>query len=169
MKKIETERKYIISKPDMSIVARQEHFTESDITQIYLVDTEQTHRIRKRVYGDGTVEYTENFKRRISSMSFVESEENISRELYEELRLKCDPKTIPLEKKRVTFFYLGKTIEIDIYPNWESTCILEVELDRECEDVSFPSFIRVMRDVTGMREYSNHSMAHRFPNEPTEI
>ena len=164
MKKIETERKYVILKPDMTLIAGEEGFSESKITQIYLLDREVTHRIRKREYPEKT-EYTENTKRRISYMSAIESESEISRERFDELSAEIDPNTKPIEKNRVTFLYNGRVFEIDIYPAWKDTCILEVELDSEAGEILFPSFIKVVRDVTGMREYSNHSMAYEFPAE----
>lgn len=165
MKKIETERKYVILKPDMAIISKSDGFTESKITQIYLLDREITHRIRKREYLGGITEYTENTKRRISSMSAIESEAQITEEKFESLRVQIDPKTQPIEKTRVTFLYSGNVFEIDIYPAWADTCILEVELESEDEKIAFPSFIKVVKEVTGMREYSNHSMAYNFPKE----
>ena len=165
MKKIETERKYVIQKPDMTLISMEQGFAESKITQIYLSDREITHRIRRREYPGGRVEYTENTKRRISVMSVVEEESEISREEFERLSAMIDPKTQPVEKTRVTLSYSGRVLEIDIYPAWDNTCILEVEIDREDEEISLPSFIRLIKDVTGMREYSNHSMAYNFPPE----
>ena len=42
---------------------------------------------------------------------------------------------------------------------------MEVELESEDERMELPEFIRVIKDVTGLRDYSNHSMAHSFPAE----
>ena len=168
MKKIETERKYVILKPDINVLMAEAEFTISKITQIYVADSEKTHRIRKRVYSDGRVEYTENTKRRISKMSVIEGEEEISSERFSELSLDIEPKTRPIEKTRMTFVRRGKIYEIDVYPEWQKCCILEVELESEDEVIEFPSFISVVKEVTGMREYSNHSMAFSFPPEPEQ-
>lgn len=168
MKKIETERKYVILKPDINVLMSEAEFTISEITQIYVADSEKTHRIRKRVYSDGRVEYTENTKRRISKMSVIEGEEEISSERFSELSLDIEPKTRPIEKTRMTFVRSGKVYEIDVYPEWQKCCILEVELESENEVIEFPSFISVVKEVTGMREYSNHSMAFSFPPEPEQ-
>ena len=168
MKKIETERKYVILKPDINVLMSEAEFTISEITQIYVADSEKTHRIRKRVYSDGRVEYTENTKRRISKMSVIEGEEEISSERFSELSLDIEPKTRPIEKTRMTFVRSGKVYEIDVYPEWQKCCILEVELESEDEVIEFPSFISVVKEVTGMREYSNHSMAFSFPPEPEQ-
>lgn len=165
MKKIETERKYIILKPDIAILENQTGFTSSEITQIYLFDKEKTHRIRKRVYSDGREEYTENTKKRISFMSSVENEEIISSEKYDILKAQIESGTAPVFKRRITFEYEEKVFEIDIYPFWNKTCILEVELKREDEALNFPEFIRVISDVTGIKSYSNHSMAYETPKE----
>ncbi len=165
MKKIETERKYVIVKPDIALLRCEAGYTESKITQIYLIDEEKTHRIRKREYPDGVIEYTENTKRRISPMSVIEGEESISRERFSELSANIDPRTRPIEKTRVTFLYSGRIFEMDVYPFWERTAVLEVEIEREDERIDIPPFIKLVKDVTGIREYSNHSMAYRFPRE----
>ncbi len=165
MKKIETERKYVIIKPNVNVLMSQNGFTSSDITQIYLFDKDKTHRIRKRIYSDGKEEYTENTKRRISSLSSIETEEEISRERFCELERQIAPNSSAVQKTRITFSYSGKVFEVDIYSEWDNTCILEVELENENEQIDFPDFISVVRDVTGDRKYSNHSMAYEFPCE----
>ena len=165
MKKIETERKYVIVKPDVNLLMSQNGFTSSDITQIYLFDKEKTHRIRKRVFSDGREEYTENTKRRISALSSIETEEEISCEKFCELMRQIAPNSSAVQKTRITFEYCNKVFEVDIYPKWDKTCILEVELENENEQIAFPDFINTVRDVTGDRKYSNHSMAYEFPKE----
>ncbi len=77
-KQIETERKYVIKMPDLSYLRRAVGSTESNITQIYLSsEPGKTHRIRKREYPEKTV-YIENRKTRISSVSVIEEEGEIT-------------------------------------------------------------------------------------------
>ena len=164
MQQIETERKYVILIPDRRKLASMPNFTESEITQIYLEDEKATHRVRKRSYSDRT-EYTENTKIRISSLSSVERERAITEEEFNSLSLNVQKGTHPLSKTRTTFEYGGRTVEIDRYAEWKSTCIMEIELEREDEIPSLPSFITVVKEVTQERRYSNHSMAKAFPEE----
>ena len=56
MEKIETEFKFIVEKPNIDTMRNEHGFSESEITQIYLNDSNRTHRVRKRVYSDGRVE-----------------------------------------------------------------------------------------------------------------
>jgi CYTH domain-containing protein len=165
MKKIETERKFIIKKPSENLIASQNNFTESEITQIYLENPKMTHRVRKRKYADGKEEFTENTKLRISGMSVIETERLITESEYNELSLMRAQNTLPLKKMRRTFDYIGKTFEIDLYDAWCRTCIMEVEMEREDEKVEFPPFIEIICEVTGERKYSNHAMSESFPEE----
>ena len=114
MKKIETERKYVILKPSVSRLMQENGFTKSEITQIYVADSEKTHRIRKRVYSDGKIEYTENTKMRISKMSVIEGESEISEEQFKSLSAEIEPNTSPVKKTRLTFSRFGKVYEIDV-------------------------------------------------------
>ena len=162
---IETERKLVIFLPDEDALKAERNYSESRITQIYISDPCLTHRVRKREYSDGRVEYTENTKKRISIMSVIENEREITEAEYESLALRIEEGSKPLSKLRRTFSYLGRTVEIDSYPEWKKSCILEVELESESEELRLPEYIKIIREVTGEKRYSNHSMTHSFPNE----
>jgi CYTH domain-containing protein len=162
---IETERKLIIMTPDEEILRKEKSFTKSEITQIYLEDPIATHRVRKRIYEDGRAELTENKKVRISKMSSIEDEREITEGEFLSLAEKIEEGAHPLRKTRRTFEYLGRVVEIDSYSEWISTSVLEVELESEEEELRLPEYIRVIADVTGVKKYSNHSMAHNFPEE----
>ena len=162
---IETERKYIIKLPDFDLIKREAEYTSSDITQTYLnSDIGVTHRVRSRVYKDKTV-YTETKKTRISPMSSVEEEREISESEYEALAKNIKPGTRPVKKTRHTFVYSGQLFEIDVYPSWKCTAIMETELDNPEKIVKMPPFIRIVREVTGNKSYSNASMSCVFPKE----
>ena len=166
MEGIEIERKYIIEKPSWGKIALADGYTESHITQIYLnSDPGITHRIRKRCYSDGRVEYTETRKIRIDKISSIEDEREISKEEFLSLASNLRHGSAPLEKIRRTFSYLGNVIEIDEYPEWQRTCIMETELGERDECVELPDFIRIVKEVTGEKQYSNSSMSNRFPDE----
>ena len=165
MKQIETEVKYVIEKPSVVMLSEMSGYSESEIEQIYIEDSSLTHRVRSRRFSDGKVEYTENTKKRISQLSSIECEREISESEYALLSKEIEPGTSPLYKTRRSFEYHGKVFELDFYPNWQRSCIMEIELDSEGESIDLPPFIKVILDVTGKKEYSNHSMAYSFPKE----
>lgn len=162
---IETEYKYVVLKPELTKLAAMDGYTESKITQIYLNNDAATHRVRKREYSSGEVVYTENKKIRISRMSSTEYEREIDAAEYSTLSENIEDGASPLYKIRRTFEYGGKVFELDYYDEWKSSCIMEVELDSEDETVDYPPFIKIIADVTGNKDYSNHRMAHLFPKE----
>ncbi len=162
---IETEYKYIIKKPEPGILREMAGYTESRITQIYLENEVATHRVRRREYSTGEVIYTENKKVRISKMSSTEDEREITAEEYVSLSENIERGASPLYKTRRTFEFAGKVFELDFYDGWEKSCIMEIELEFENEEIKYPPFIEILADVTGNKTYSNHSMAHKFPDE----
>ncbi len=162
---VEIERKYIIVKPDTEQLRELCGFTESRIQQIYLSsEPGLTRRIRRRAFADG-VKYYVTEKRRIDKMSADEHEWEIGEGEYARLALDMTDGTEPIEKCRYTFDYRGQLFEIDVYPQWRGTAIMETELDSREREVEMPEFIRIVREVTGIREYSNASMARAFPEE----
>ena len=164
--KIEIERKYIIKMPSLKEMQSMEDYTESKITQIYLESARGvTHRVRSRVYG-GQAVYTETKKTRIDEMSVYEDEREISESEFAEKSKNIDKSTRPIFKTRHTFFYKGATFEIDAYPEWKKHAIMETELENREAVYEIPTFLEILSEVTGEKEYSNASMSKRFPPEP---
>ncbi len=162
---IEIERKYIISMPDFEVLKSQRDYSVSEILQIYLASEQGvTHRVRKRVFCDRT-SYTETKKIRLDKMSAIEDEHEISPSEFDKLSQNIKEGTMPLAKVRHTFILENFCFEIDVYPEWKHTCIMEVELDRADTRVELPSFIRVIDEVTGNKAYTNFSMSKSFPEE----
>ena len=162
---VEIERKYIISMPKISDMKSMTDYTSSDIVQIYLESLPSvTHRISSRKYHNRT-EYTETKKTRIDKMSAVEEEYAIDSERFEELSRKIRAGSVPITKTRHTFKFSEQLFEIDVYPAWQSSAIMETELPSRDTEVAFPSFINVIREVTGDKAYSNAGMSMAFPKE----
>ena len=164
-KQVEIERKYVIKMPNVELLKTKEGYSESNIVQIYLSsDAGVTHRVRKRSF-EGFVQYTENKKIRIDTMSAYEEEREISEAEFLSLSGKIKEGTRPVIKTRYTFDFCGVTFEIDVYPDWKRSAILETELESRDVSVKMPEFIEIISEVTGDRSYSNASMAHAFPEE----
>lgn len=162
---VEIERKYIIKMPDVSILEAQAGYTASSILQIYLPCADgETHRIRQRVSA-GKATYTETKKIRIDKMSSTEIESEITEREFSLLSKNILENTLPITKTRYTFIYKEQLFEIDVYPEWQHTAIMETELDKREKSVEFPPFIEILRDVTGNKSYSNRGMSHTFPKE----
>ena len=166
MSHIETERKYVISMPDIPTLERQEGYFRRDIEQIYLTSAPDiTSRIR-RSESNGACTYFRTDKRRISAMSAIEDELEITADEYSALRENIAHGSRPIVKTRHTFTFSGACFEIDVYPGWQTAAVLETELPDEGAAVIFPPFIKVIKEVTGDHRYSNASMSRHFPEIP---
>ncbi len=162
---VEIERKFIVEKPDPEVLEGIEGYTRSEILQIYLNSKSgETKRIRRRQYPDRTLFY-ETRKIRIDPMSSTEIEREITEADFEERSKDIKTGTSPVKKIRYTFEYSGHTFELDVYPEWKKSSIMEVELGSREEKVIFPPFIKIVKEVTGNKNYSNASMSRRFPRE----
>ena len=162
---IEIEKKYIILKPRADELSAMADYSVSEIEQIYLSSPQGiTHRVRSRKFTDRTV-FTETTKVRIDKMSAYENEREITESEFESLSERRDEKTRAIKKHRHTFVFSGQLFEIDVYPEWKNTAILETELADRNTAVEFPSFLKIVSDVTGDKRYSNASMSRSFPEE----
>jgi CYTH domain-containing protein len=162
---VEIERKYVIRMPRIRELEGQDGYTVSEIRQTYLEsEPGVTHRVRMRVYPDVTY-YTETKKIRIDKISSYEEEREIDESTYKALLLKIKRGTRTLTKTRHTFSAFGRTFEVDIYPEWKRSCILEIELPSRETEIEMPPFISVIKEVSGDRKYTNASMSQDFPEE----
>ncbi len=165
MNSVEIERKYIIAMPDLELISRLGGYERTEIIQTYLEGEPcETRRVRKRSYPDRTV-YTETSKRRIGPISAIEREREISEEEYTELIKAIKHGTRPIKKCRHSFLYGKVTVEIDVYPEWQRSCIMETELESADDTPELPPFIEILHEVSGEHKYSNAAMAHSFPEE----
>lgn len=165
MNQVEIERKYIIEMPDMTELSKLAGYCRSEITQTYLLSKPgEARRVRERRYCDASV-YTETVKVRIDKMSSEEREREITESEYRELLCEMKSGTKPIKKTRHSFPYGEITVEIDVYPEWERSCIMETELPSRDATPTLPPFIKILREVTGERGYSNADMAASFPRE----
>ena len=165
MSNIEIEKKYIILMPNAEDMENCINFAKSRITQIYLEsDIGVTHRVRSRETA-GKVVYTETKKIRIDKCSAFEDEREITEEEFATLIKTARADSTPIIKERFVFTYKGQLFEVDMYPQWKNTAILETELEARDKEVEFPSFLKIIKDVTGDKRYSNAGMARAFPLE----
>ncbi len=155
----ETERKYLIEYPDTELLmTASERIVK--ITQTYLKgECGEDRRVRMAVSNGRTV-YTYTVKTRISRLSRNEDEREICEGEYKALLLTRDPDFAPLEKTRYCVkTESGHTAEIDVYVNITEYAICEVELSDENESHILPKEIKLIREVTGEKKYTNRAIA----------
>lgn len=164
-KKPETERKFLIEKPELSYLLALPGAEATEILQTYLLaDPGVTARVRRREGSAGVV-YTATEKRRLSAMTAMEDERELTEAEYRTLLLRADPALLPIKKTRVTLPHGDLLLEIDLYPFWKRTAVLEVELPSEDTPLTLPPFLTLLREVTDDLAYKNVSLAARIPPE----
>lgn len=160
---MEIERKYLIAMPEETVLARAE--SRSEITQIYLAGEKGcSERVRCRKYPERTV-YTHTVKKHVTAVTRIEDEHEISEQDYRTLCLRADPERCVIEKTRYVLPYLGQEFELDVYPFWTRQAVLELELTSEEQPIEFPPELRILRELTEDKRYTNASLAREIPAE----
>lgn len=159
MNGIETERKFIIKLPGDDILSA---LGGDDIVQIYIEsETGKSERVRARTHM-GVTTYTHTSKRRLSAISAYEDEREIGETEFAELAARQQAGTSPVKKTRYLLPYRDHVFEIDVYPQWRRFAVMEVELPDEDAVFAFPPEICVIKEVSGKRRFSNHSLSRRM-------
>lgn len=162
---LEIERKFLIRMPDRSVLLAQDGVVVKEITQTYLTaEPGCTRRVRKSV-TNGVTFYRRTEKQRLSVLTAVEMEDDLTEDTYLALLEEADPTRYPIQKTRYTFPFAGHLMEIDIYPFWDDRAILEIELTSEEEEYAIPSFLSVVREVSGDKRYKNVNLAKVIVND----
>ena len=154
---IEEERKYIVE-----LVGEMPDSIESEITQTYLV-AEPGREVRLRRRGwDGKYVNVHTNKKKVSGSEEIVTERQVSNALYESLLQQADPYRQTIRKLRKSFIWKGQFFELDTYHgHLEGLVILETKGIANHEDVKFPPFLKVIKDITGDMEYYNYNLALR--------
>ena len=155
---IEEERKYVVQITGQL----PEDCTVSEITQTYLKgypDAEE--RLRKRSWGKKNV-YVHTTKKIIGGNEELVTERQLNQSLYEMMLPLADPERATIHKLRHSFIWQGQYFEIDDYHDTlAGLTILETKGIAEGEPVKFPPFLKVLRDVTGDKDYYNYNLARK--------
>ena len=167
---LEIERKFLIAMPSATFLAQGQAW---EIVQTYLIPKggEDNRRVRKSQQGERVV-YTCTAKTRVTPLTCIEKEETLTQEEYEAELAHPRPNSAPVHKTRYKIPYGGHTLEIDVYPFWQDTAVLEVELADERETLTLPQEIVVLREVTGVGLYKNTTIAKwlwEHPGEPLPL
>lgn len=164
-KNMEIERKFLIEMPE---IPAADITRRLDIVQIYLNDGVNgcQRRIRKITENmKDTFMYTE--KTFYSPIVRNEIETEINEKQYNEFKCEARNNCSTVIKTRVCFNHLSQLFELDMYPFSDKLAILELELDDPLQDIHFPEYVKVIKEVSDDSRYSNAALctAGKFPSE----
>ncbi len=150
---IEIERKFLIGDVDTSMLPDHRVTT---IEQMFLLsrDVNLDRRLRAET-RDGEVRYylVEKYLTSRPSIGFTRKEE-LGKRRFEALKSGIDPERGTIRKTRREFTWNTHRFRIDKYDGpSDGLLLLEAVLSRENETVDIPGFCKVVREVTGEKQY----------------
>lgn len=159
---LEIEKKFLIKMPDLNWIIQNTNVKVAKISQTYLGLKKDGfgERVRKMTI-DNVTKYYYTSKKSLSNMTRIEIENEIPKKKYYEYMARKG-KRATLYKVRYIISMNDLVYEIDVYPFWKETAILEIELEDEKQKYVIPDFIELIGDVTGNRDYSNSSLVNKF-------
>ncbi|MBE6817556.1 MAG: CYTH domain-containing protein [Ruminococcaceae bacterium] len=158
---LEIERKFLIEYPDIPALEKMPNCRKVEIIQTYLsCNDEEEIRVRQRG-ENGKYIYFQTIKKRVSGLKRIEIERRLSQQEYLTLLMQADTSMHQIRKDRYCLMFKNQYFEIDIYPFWNDKAICEIELKNENDEVCFPQFIKVIKEVTEDSAYKNASLAKR--------
>lgn len=164
-KPLEIERKFLIEKPNIYYLANLPNCQKVEIIQTYLNSTDD-EEIRIRQRGEnGSYIYTLTKKKKIKNATRQETEKRITQKEYLTLLNNANTSLHQIRKTRFCLMHENRYYEIDVYPYSKTTAICEIELNDENEQFILPPFIKLIKEVTQDKQFSNRSLAENIPEE----
>ncbi len=165
---VRQERKFLIAYPDVNRLSSLPNCRRIAIIQSYLKsEGGEVNRLRMRG-EDGAYTYYLTTRRPAGPGERIETERRLTQTEYLELLMLADPSLRPIRKTRYCMTYNNHYFKIDVYPFWSTQALAEVEVPDQDTPIDIPPEIRVIREVTGERDYLNWALAARVP-EPDRI
>jgi CYTH domain-containing protein len=153
----EIERKFLLRPGHATVPVRYEEF---DVEQVYLLAQDGWEARVRRRGQHGACTYTHTRKRPVGVGERVELERQITGREYIGLLAQADPSRRPIRKTRRVFLWNNQYFEWDAFldprPGLE---LLEAEVGSLDAPVQLPPFLSVEREVTGEKQYANHTIA----------
>ena len=155
---LEIERKFLIRYPDISVLEKL-CVRKIAISQTYLnAQMYVTRRIRK-TQTDGKTQYWYTHKEKITDVTRIEREREITEEEYLSLLKEARPDSQTINKVRYNIPSKDLCFEVDIFSEWDDRAFAEVELKEENQDFEFPECLELIKEVTYDSRYTNSSLA----------
>ena len=169
--KLEKEKKFLVKFPD-SWSALAELFVGiidvKRISQTYLVPEkgEPSARVRKTVKGltgETETEYHYNQKTPTKETGVHEEKEHkISEKAYNNYLKKAAPDKCEIDKTRFVFRWHDQDFELDLFKgHLKGLAIMELEMEDIDDTVELPPFLKVIKEVTKDKRFTNFSLADK--------
>ena len=158
----EIERKFLIKFPDLTILDNNPNCRKVEIIQTYLnSDNDDEIRIRQRG-ENGNYIYYKTVKKKIDNLKRIEKEKRLTKDEYLTLLMDADTNLNQIRKTRYCLMYNNQYFEVDIYPFWTDKAIVEIELSDEKNNLIFPEYLSIIKEVTDDENYKNYNLAKRL-------
>jgi CYTH domain-containing protein/predicted ATPase len=157
---LEKEEKYLIELFNPKSITVP--WYETSIVQDYLLSPnhDEERRLRLRSDSKGATSYYYTIKKYVSSSVRAEEEKIIQQREYDALLTLRDPNRFSIRKKRICFFWNEQFIEIDFFDEPHiGLALVEAEYTDKSPVIKKPPFIKIIRNVTNDKKYSNAQLA----------
>jgi adenylate cyclase len=159
---LEIERKFLLgAAPSKAFLAKFKKVRTAYLLQLYLRAEGGGGKARvRRVIEGSSTRYFHTVKRSLGDLVREEFEREIDKAEFDRLCLDADPERGPIRKIRISFPYIGHTMEVDIFEQPRpGLVLLEVELARPDEPLSLPLGLGIAREVSTDPAYFNATIA----------
>ena len=169
--KLEIERKFLVKFPTSwsDLAELFDGIVDvKRISQTYLKaePNKQAARVRKTIEGlsgDTETVYHRNQKKPTGDTGVhEETESEITEKEYNNALKQSNPDKCAIEKTRFVFKWHDQVFELDLFKgHLKGLAILEIELNDKDDKIELPPFLKIIKEVTKDKKFTNFSLADK--------
>lgn len=152
------EKKYLISMPDVEQLIKNKQCRKVHVKQHYIID--ETRQEKEKIVLRR--ENNKNFYYKVVKKNKVKYSNSITADKYINKLEDENKKFYHIHKDRYYYIFDSRCIKIDVFPFWKDKAILEVDVLNERENIKFPKFVHIIKDVTDNEAYKNYYLAEEY-------
>lgn len=158
---VEKFHKYLIEVDDelLERLKKEDNYSTSHIVQHYLTgDGTHERRIRRRE-RNGDVMFVYSESNYISGNERIKVDRVLTERQYKDYGFQIDPDLNVTDKMRYSFINDDSFYKLDVYDFDQTKGILSTETRTDETEAKVPEYVRVIKDVTGDKNYKNYYLA----------
>jgi len=151
------QKKFLLKKGSVNL-PESLNYEQFDVEETYLISQDSEEKVRRRGQN-GSFSYVHHVRKTVNGQR-VEKKTQISARDYMTHLDRADSKRQTLIKKRVSFIWDIHRYNIDTFVNVKNgPILLLVESHKKTDDIVLPEFVQLIREVTGLPDYTSYILS----------
>lgn len=158
---VEKFHKYLIEVDDelLERLKSEANYSTSHIVQHYLTSDNGVERRIRRRDRDGDIMFSYSEANYLATNERIKIDRVLTERQYNDYGNQIDRSLNVTDKMRYAFINNGSFFKLDVFDFDKTKGLLSTETKKDVSEVKLPEYVKVIKDVTGDKNYKNYYLA----------